>query len=576
MGETDAVIDETLSDSPSLLSVLIVSWRTREPLRAALIATLRALDELASAGGPQGEVVVVDNASDDGTAEMVCTFAEEDDRVRLVSSAVNLGFAGGNNLALEHARGDVLAVVNPDVEADGAALIAMLEHLLAHDEAGLVTATLVGHDGRPQSLHRSLPSLLSVIVEQTRMGRRLDRRLLGGRIRRSHRLVGLPAGVVAKIGQAAGALLLLRRSTLARVGGYLFDESLPILFNDVDLSRRVHDAGLEVHLLTGVQVRHLGGAALGQLDGSAMELAYWDGLRTYARHHESRFTQLCLAAIEPRGVGRFRRTRPIPVPENEPLGAEPLVTVVVISHQYGHVLARAIESALAQTWPALEVLVIDDGSTDNTREVALGYAGQGVAYHWKPRGGLSQARNIGVARARGSAVVFLDADDEIDPTMVERCVSSLLADPGSVLAYPGATLRDDDGTVADRIVSPGRWDPELLARGNYIFSAHLCRVDVLRRFPFDEENRHGWEDWDFLLTLAEHGLEGVEVEEALLIYHRHPSSMTAGMDALRVAVQRRRVLRRHRRSVGTKRWLKGEYRYWRTRLGLFRRRVLGE
>lgn len=91
---------------------------------------------------------------------------------------------------------------------------------------------------------------------------------------------------------------------------------------------------------------------------------------------------------------------------------EPLVSVVVPTHNYGRFLARAIDSALAQDLSALEVLVVDDGSTDGTAEGMARYTGEPrVRYLAQSHGGVSKARNAGILAARGRYVALLDADD---------------------------------------------------------------------------------------------------------------------------------------------------------------------
>jgi GT2 family glycosyltransferase len=90
---------------------------------------------------------------------------------------------------------------------------------------------------------------------------------------------------VAVIDQAAGACLVLRRTTVERIGG-LFDERFPIFFNDVDLSRRVRDAGLEVHVLYDLKARHVGGASVRQMPDAARRLELLRGLEAYYDRHE--------------------------------------------------------------------------------------------------------------------------------------------------------------------------------------------------------------------------------------------------------------------------------------------------
>jgi len=268
--------------SPLDLSVLVVSWNTCGLLRECLRSTLASLGTLSA------EVIVVDNASADGSAEMVRKEFGADPRVRLIANARNEGFARGNNQALAVARGEVLAVVNPDIILTGPALRGMLDYLRAHERAGIVTCNLVGKDGVSQSLHRRFPTLPIVFCHYSRAGRRVDRWLLGGRVGRSYHLGSIRRAGVAVIDQAAAACLLIARATIGRIGG-LFDEGFPIFFNDVDLSRRVWKSGLEVHVLYDLSVAHLGGASIRQMPPGRKSLEQTAGLLHYYEIHEPRW-----------------------------------------------------------------------------------------------------------------------------------------------------------------------------------------------------------------------------------------------------------------------------------------------
>src|SRR4051812_16040279 len=92
----------------------------------------------------------------------------------------------------------------------------------------------------------------------------------------------------------------------------------------------------------------------------------------------------------------------------------PWASIIINNYNYGHFLRDAIDSALAQTYPCTEVIVVDDGSTDDSREVIAGY-GQRVTAVFKENGGQASAFNAGFAASRGEVVVFLDADDTLLP-----------------------------------------------------------------------------------------------------------------------------------------------------------------
>ena len=99
----------------------------------------------------------------------------------------------------------------------------------------------------------------------------------------------------------------------------------------------------------------------------------------------------------------------------------PAVSVIIASRNYGRYLAGAIESVLAQTFADWEIVVIDDGSTDDTPEVVKPFlADRRVRYHRTDGLGQSRAKNLGILQARGPLIAFLDGDDEWLPTKLER------------------------------------------------------------------------------------------------------------------------------------------------------------
>lgn len=104
-----------------------------------------------------------------------------------------------------------------------------------------------------------------------------------------------------------------------------------------------------------------------------------------------------------------------------------LVSIVVPCHDAARWLPATLESALAQTWPHCEVIVIDDGSTDQSRAVAEPYTARGVRVVAQPRGGASAARNHGLRLASGEYIQFLDADDLLTPDKIAGQVALLSA-----------------------------------------------------------------------------------------------------------------------------------------------------
>jgi glycosyltransferase involved in cell wall biosynthesis len=148
----------------------------------------------------------------------------------------------------------------------------------------------------------------------------------------------------------------------------------------------------------------------------------------------------------------------------------PLASVVITSFNYAPYLARAIDSALAQSWPAVEVIVVDDGSIDASRAIIDRYAAR-IHAMFKPNGGQGSALNAGFARSRGDVVLFVDSDDALLPEAVERAVSAMV-DPAVAKVQWRAREIDEGGRPTGRYV-PGHDLPagdlrdRVLAEGPY-------------------------------------------------------------------------------------------------------------
>jgi glycosyltransferase involved in cell wall biosynthesis len=104
----------------------------------------------------------------------------------------------------------------------------------------------------------------------------------------------------------------------------------------------------------------------------------------------------------------------------------PLISVIIPVYNRERYLAEAIESVLAQTYPAIELIVVDDGSTDRSAEMAQRYP---LTYHFQPNGGMSAARNAGVALATGQFLAFLDSDDIWVADKLSKQMAAFEADP---------------------------------------------------------------------------------------------------------------------------------------------------
>lgn len=272
---SQAMAHETLD-----ASLVIVSFNTRELLRECLGTVQREVSAVSS------EVFVVDNASADGSAEMV---AKSFPWARLIRSPVNLGFAAANNLAFPVARGRYVILLNSDAFPRPGALARAVAHMDAHPQVGLAGARLVGRDDPWQPSARMFPSLLNAFLLLSGLSAQFPRSRFFGR---ADRTWADPLQSAA-VDWVPGAFSIIRRSILEQVG--YFDERFFLYYEEVDLCRRIRAAGYAVWYWPDVVVVHLGGESAKTvtrltLAAVGSQLTLWrmrSALLYYHKHHGS-------------------------------------------------------------------------------------------------------------------------------------------------------------------------------------------------------------------------------------------------------------------------------------------------
>jgi glycosyltransferase involved in cell wall biosynthesis len=225
-------------------------------------------------------------------------------------------------------------------------------------------------------------------------------------------------------------------------------------------------------------------------------------------------------------------------------GKRPTVTVIIPAYNHGRFLGEALESVLAQTYQDLEVLVVDDGSTDDTQAVVARNA-PSVHYIRQSHAGPAAARNRGIAASHGELIAFLDADDRWYPGKVAFQVAYLDAHPQAGVVFTKFLVTDEWGRALYAYPHTFRYghNPfEALLVWPYgsMNTAMIKRVCLEKVGVFDE-NLTGAEDWDLWLRLAPHYDFGY-VDSVLATYRQSAGSQSRGTMALRAPVMFRLVL----------------------------------
>ncbi|HZT33962.1 MAG TPA: glycosyltransferase family 2 protein [Bryobacteraceae bacterium] len=260
------------------VSTVIVSFNTRDLLRECL----HALE--GESAGLETETIVVDNASRDGSADMV---AREFPRVKLIRSEVNLGFAPANNVAFREARGRYVLLLNSDAFLGPGALTRAVRHMEEEPEVGLGGGKLVGRDGAWQPSARMFPSVLNEFLMLSGLAARFAGSRFFGRADRTWADPDQPADV----DWVPGAFSLVRREALEKAG--YFDENFYLYYEETDFCRRLKMAGYTVRYWPDVVVVHLGGESSRTVEGLSLsrhgsQLTLWrmrSQLLYYRKHH---------------------------------------------------------------------------------------------------------------------------------------------------------------------------------------------------------------------------------------------------------------------------------------------------
>jgi glycosyltransferase involved in cell wall biosynthesis len=205
----------------------------------------------------------------------------------------------------------------------------------------------------------------------------------------------------------------------------------------------------------------------------------------------------------------------------------PRVSVVIPAWNRADFLPEALDSVLAQSHAVDEIVVVDDGSTDATAEVAASYAGRGVRCLHQENRGVSAARNRGMQETTGTWIAFLDADDVWEPRKIEWQLQWAQTAPDVVLVSGHAWFWDVSADVRTlKTFGWGHRDPrrEIAVRntiGNT--SLVLLRRDVMQQLGgFDPRLRFG-EDWEMWIRVLDHGAAAI-VPRPLMLYRWHADS----------------------------------------------------
>lgn len=280
--------------APPDLSIVIVNWNVREFLRRCLDSILGSDGLLVgldtpgySTSGWRAEVIVVDNASNDGSVAML---TQDIPWVRVIANQQNLGFTAANNQGLAVSQGRFVLFLNPDTELAPAALRLMLEYADAHPRVGVIGPQLRYGDGSLQSSRRRFPTLATFFLESTIVQRWWPQNAVLSR----YYVLDRPDDAISPVDWVVGACMLVRRAVLDQTGG--FDEGFFMYSEELDLCHRAVDAGWQVVYLPAAVVTHYEGKSSEQVV-AARHIRFHSSRLRYARKYHGRLVALALRSF---------------------------------------------------------------------------------------------------------------------------------------------------------------------------------------------------------------------------------------------------------------------------------------
>ena len=251
------------------LSITICSWNTIEDLRACLQSLRDAKDEA------NFEVVVVDNASHDGSPDMV---EKEFPEFRLLRQTTNLGFTGGHNLAIQERQGRDVALLNSDTVVHPGAVKALVEFMAAHPEYGIVGPKLLNPDGSLQYSCRRFLNPVAAAFRNTFLGRLFP----NNKFTRDYLMTDLDRTNPTEVDWVSGAAMFVRKEVVDQIG--VLDNNLFMYCEDVDWCKRAWLAGFKVVYYPQAVITHAIGTSTSQIANKMIVRFHRSMFRYYKKH----------------------------------------------------------------------------------------------------------------------------------------------------------------------------------------------------------------------------------------------------------------------------------------------------
>lgn len=208
---------------------------------------------------------------------------------------------------------------------------------------------------------------------------------------------------------------------------------------------------------------------------------------------------------------------------------QPVISVIITNYNYSRYLSKCVASCVEQRGDIdFEVIVVDDGSTDDSIEVVRPFLGDRVRLIQRSNGGIEAAANAGIAESRSDLVVRVDADDYLLPDFLQVAVTAIHRSDDAFV-YPDYIVVDGDGAPLYEEGLPEFSPQEIQARGDFLATGTVYRRRILQELGgYEESTRNcGLENYALVLKLLRMGHTGYHIAQTLFAYRRHGGNISA-------------------------------------------------
>lgn len=518
-----------------LVSLVVLNWN-------GLQDTKKCIESLNQLYYRNKEIIIVDNGSVDGSKE----YLKKLKGITFVDLPENTGFTGGHIAGRNVSKGDYIALINNDLVLNKNWLNACLETFTKHPDAAVVGGKAYKWDAQNpvNELSNEFYSYQEVDPETG-----YTRTLLTG-------------DEECSVDSISGAALLVKQSYLDKVG-YL-DENFFAYYEETDLIARLMRAGFKAYYNPSAYTWHKIAASSGSdsyfylymMHRNRYFYAYKNLDDKYLVRFVKNYRREAMVAF----LETFRNRKNIDAKarvkayswvnknklllQNERTKVQGIggsytdslkasehtdVTIVIPCYNYGEYVSEAIESALNQTVLPKKIIVINDGSTDNSKQIIDKYSNNKlVDIIHKDNSGVIDTKNLGIKLSRTYWTVFLDADDKLSITFIEKTLK-MSRNGSKDIVYTDMRLF---GAVDDTFKAKS-FSVHTLLKTNYINNSALIKTSLLKQVGgYKTEMSHGLEDWELYVTLVEADAKPQYLPLPLVYYRQHKGALSRNANVI--------------------------------------------